>query len=374
MQINDSLTFQDWMDVYRKLVYWELELETAGNQMDDVLRMQKDEANSTFVKFIKKNYEGWFKEGADRPMMSHDIFKKKVFPLLDAGEQVFFIVIDNFRFDQWRVVKELLRSDFVTEEESLYCSILPTATQYARNAIFSGLMPLQIQQMFPKLWVEEEDEEGKNIHEQELVGTQIDRFRKKYTFSYNKINDSQSGEKLIENISSLMQNQLNVVVFNFVDMLSHARTESKMIRELASTEAAYRSLTLSWFKHSSILDFLKALAQKNVKVMITTDHGTIRSNNPIKIVGDKNTNTNLRYKVGKNLDYNAKEVFAIKQPNKIGLPSPNVSSTYVFAGNDDFFAYPNNYNYYVSYYKGTFQHGGISMEEMLVPVVTLKGK
>lgn len=371
-QINESFTIEDWMEVYKKIIYWELKLEETNPQMAEMLKMQKDEANSTFVKFIKKNYEGWFEEGAEHPLFSHELMKRRVFPLLDSGEKIFFIVLDNFRLDQWRVIKELLMDDFVVNEEEIYSTILPSATQYARNAIFSGLLPNQIQKMFPDLWVDEDEEEGKNMYEEELLKTQIERFRKKYTFSYHKINDSVSGEKLNSEITQLLENQLNVVVFNFVDMLSHARTDSKMIRELASTEAAYRSLTKSWFQHSSIVEFFQILSKRNVKIMLTTDHGTIKVNNPIRVVGDKNTNTNLRYKVGKNLNYNPKEVFVVKRPEKIGLPLLNVSSTYIFAGNDDFFAYPNSYNYYVSYYKNTFQHGGISMEEMLIPLVTLE--
>jgi DNA-binding response OmpR family regulator len=374
MQINDSLTYDDWVEVYKKLVYWELELAETDNGMDEMLRMQKTEANSTFNKFIRRNYESWFRSSENRPMLSHEIFKNKVFPLLDNGEKLFLIIIDNFRFDQWKIIREMLNEYYTFPEEGMYCSILPTATQYARNAIFSGLLPLQIQQMFPDLWVDEDEEEGKNLNEKDLIQTQLNRFRKNYSFSYHKVNESSYCEKLIERIPQLDNNQLNVCVLNFIDMLSHARTESKMMRELANDEDAYRSLTVSWFKHSGTLELLKAIARRGYKVILTTDHGTIQVKNPIKVIGDKHTTVNLRYKVGKNLSYNKKEVFEITDPKKVGLPSPNVSSAYIFAGSDDFFAYPNNYNHYVSYYKNTFQHGGISLEEMLIPLVVMEPK
>ena len=371
-QINDSFSWEDWYEVYKKLVFWELELEETDSNMGDLLRMQKTEANSAFTKFIKKNYEKWVTTD-EHPLMSHELFKNRIFPLLDQGEKIFLILIDNFRLDQWRMIKPLL-NEYYTFNEELYFSILPTATQYARNAIFSGLMPDKISKMFPELWVDEDEEEGKNLNEAPLIQTQIDRFRKKYSFSYNKINESQFGDKLIQNFAQLERNQLNVCILNFVDMLSHARTESKMIRELASTDAAYRSLTESWFKHSSALDLFKRIAETDYKIILTTDHGTINVDNPIKVIGDRNTNTNLRYKVGKNMSYNSKQVYEIKNPNRFGLPSPNVSSTYIFATNRDFLAYPNNYNYYVGYYKDTFQHGGISMEEMMIPFITLSKK
>jgi CheY-like chemotaxis protein len=373
MQIGDCRTHEDWAEVYKKLIYWELELEEAKTGMEEMLKQQKAEANNLFFKFIRRNYLEWGEQPAKRPLMSPDLFKNNVFPLLDAGEKVFFILIDNFRFDQWQVIKRLLGDRF-TYDESIYFSLLPTATQYARNAIFSGLNPLQIQQMFPEFWVDEDEEEGKNLNESPLIQTQLDRFRKRYEFTYNKINNNQGGEKMMAKFKSMLQCPLNVIVFNFIDMLSHARTESKMIRELAGTEAAYRSLTESWYKHSIISELFDLLASENVKIVLTTDHGTIHVDNPVKVVGDRNTNTNLRYKVGKNLNYDPKQVFEIKNPDRHGLPSPNVSSTYIFAGNKDFFAYPNNYSHYTTYYKDTFQHGGISMEEMMIPCITLEPK
>lgn len=378
MKISECKTMDDWMDIYRRLVYWELELSSTDSNMGEMLKTQKEDANNGFGKFIKKNYLDWVGHQINsgkgntmsRPMMSPDVFKQKVFPLLDKGEKVFLIVIDNFRFDQWRVLAQEI-GDMFDIEEDMYCSILPTATQYARNSIFSGLMPVQISKMFPDLWVDEDEEEGKNLNEGPLIQTQLERFRRRNTFSYNKVNDSEGAENFMQQFKNLQKNDLNVIVINFIDMLSHARTESKMVRELANNESAYRSITQSWFKHSILSELFKNLAQSDYKVIITTDHGSIRTSKPIKIIGDRNTNTNLRYKLGKNLSYNQKEVYAIKKPQEAQLPAPNLSTTYVFATGADFFAYPNNYNYYVSYYKDTFQHGGISMEEMLIPIVTL---
>ena len=372
MLINSSQDIEDWKDIYRQLIYWELKLSETDSAMDEMLRMQKQDANAAFSRYIKRVYEDWVTT-PDHPMMSNEIFRKTVFPLLDKQEKVCFIVIDNFRYDQWKVVQPLLAEIFDIEED-LYTSILPTSTQFARNAIFAGLMPLQIAEMYPNLWVEEDEDEGLNVHEEELVQTQLDRFRRKEKFKYRKINESQFGERLVSHFNELRDNPLLVIVMNFIDMLSHARTESKMIRELANSDAAYRSLTESWFRHSSAMDLFRKLADENYTVILTTDHGTIRVDNPIKVVGDKNTNTNLRYKVGKSLNYNPKQVYEMKNPKKFGLPSPNISSTYIYACNEDFFSYPNNYNYYVQYYTGTFQHGGISLQEMLVPLVTMRKK
>ena len=370
--MNEARSFSDWVEIYKKLIYWEIELgENDEPGMDEVLKMQKADANSGFSRFVKQNYLSWF-AGSEKPLMSPNLFKERVFPMIEKGEKVFFILIDNLRFDQWKAIQPIISEYFTVESEEAYCSILPTATQYSRNAIFAGLMPQEIDKLYPGLWLNDEEEGGKNLKETELFETQLNRLSKKVKYFYEKVTNYKTGEKLVDNYKDLLNNQLNILVYNYIDMLSHARTEMEMIKELANDEAAYRSITVSWFKHSPLFALIKELQQHRVKIIITTDHGTVKVTNAIEVSGDRNTTTNLRYKNGKNLNYNPNEVFEIRQPEKAHLPKSNLSTSYIFATNYDFLAYPNNYNHYVSYYKNTFQHGGISLEEMIIPFIKLK--
>lgn len=371
MQMMDCCCWNDWAALYRQLVDWELKLVSADPALADMLRMQKAEANLGFAKFVKRNYADWMQHHDFT--MNHDVMQHHILPMLKQGEKVFLVVFDNFRYDQWKAIETELTDYDITEQ--LCCSILPTATQYARNALFAGMMPSEIKQRYPDWWTEEDAEESKNLNEPHLIQAFLDRVRRRDTFSYHKINTTDEAEQLLAEADELLQrNSLNVVVVNFIDMLSHARTESKMVRELAHDEAAYRSLTLSWFRHSAISQLLHRLSQTDCRVVLTTDHGSIRTDTPVKIIGDRNTNTNLRYKLGRNLACESRDVFTVKDPKSVFLPSPNISTSYVFATGNTFLAYPNNYNYYVAYYRNTFQHGGISMEEMIIPLVTLKGK
>ena len=377
--IDTASTIEEWQAIERTLSKWDIELENSA--MRSLIEDQHTQANAAFAKWVAKNYESWFinseainaKQRSDRPLMSQDLMKHAVFPLLDKGEKVLLCVIDNFRYDQWKTIQPLISEFYTIRTEEQYTSILPTATQYARNAIFAGLMPSQIQEMYPQYWVEEGEEESKNLHEKELVQTLLDRYRRRESFNYWKINESDYCERVISQLKGV-QAPLNIVVLNFIDMLSHSRTESKMMRELANDEAAYRSLTLSWFKHSPTYELLRRAAALGFTLVITTDHGTTRVKNAVQIVADKNTNTNIRYKVGKALNCTSKNVLFFEQPKRVGLPCPNVSSSYAFCSGSDFFAYPNQFNYYAQYYRNTFQHGGISLEEMIIPLVTLVPK
>lgn len=375
MDLMDVRTHADWAAIYKRLVYWELELEKIDDPgLHNILQMQKTEANNLFNRFIIDNYTGWLSgKISDSPVMSHTVFKKKVMPEID-NQPAFVFVIDNLRYDQWRILRPILTEYFKEESEETYYAILPSATQYARNAFFAGLLPSEIQKRYPDFWVNDEEDEGKNNHEKDFLEGQLKMLGKNFKFSYNKITNIAAGKKLVDNFSNLMQNHLNVVVYNFVDMLSHARTEMEVIRELAENEVSYRSITRSWFEHSPLFELFKKVAEKKIKAIVTTDHGTVHVKEPSRIIGDRNTNTNLRYKQGKNLNYNPKDVFEIKNPADAFLPRPNVSTTYVFAREYKFFVYPNNYNQFVNYFQGTFQHGGISLEELIIPFVVLNPK
>ena len=376
MAFSDDLNHVEWADIYKKLIYWELEMGVTGDKsMNEILEMQKNEANRHFINFIIDNYEYWLNDAnVEKPLMSHELMRKKVIPEINSERPVYFIVIDNLRYDQWKILQPEILELFNLEKEESYYSILPTTTAYARNAIFSGMMPSEMASKHKDIWVGEDEEGGKNNYEDQFLKRQLSKYDYDIKFSSHKVIHNQQGKQLIDKIPNLAKNHLNVIIYNFVDMLSHARTDMAMIRELAPDESAYRSLTRSWFAHSPLLDSLKKIAESKAKVFITTDHGTIRVKKPFKIVGDKNTNTNLRYKQGKNLHYTAENVMEGLKPDRLFLPKTNVSTRYVFAIEDHFFVYPNNYNYYVNYYKDTFQHGGVSMEEMIIPFISLNSK
>ena len=377
MALNNNPDYNEWMDLYKKLVYWELEMKKSDSpEMQEVFATQKQEANTEFFKFISKNYASWVSpKSSEAPIMSHNLLQYKVLPHLEKGTPLFFILIDNLRFDQWKAIQPIFAESFRIQEEETFYSILPTATQYARNAIFAGLLPVDIEKQFPNQWKNDDEEGGKNLYEEEFLKAHLKRLGKgDLKFSYTKITNNFDGQKLEDNMHNLLQNDFNVIVYNFVDMLSHARTEMEVLKELAGDETSYRSLTQSWFEHSPLHQGLKKIADKKLNLIVATDHGSTRVKTPAKVVGDKQTTANLRYKHGRNLNYEEKDVLAFRDPKQAGLPVPNVNSSFIFAKGDLFLCYPNNYNHFVNYYRNTFQHGGVSLEEMIVPVIRMSNK
>ncbi|GAA4745351.1 response regulator [Flavisolibacter ginsenosidimutans] len=374
MALNSNPNYNEWMGIYKELVHWELSLQRSDSpEMREVFQSQKNEANTEFFKYISRHYASWLKPGVkDRPVLSHTLIKDKLMPAVEKGTPTFFVLIDNLRFDQWRTIMPIFLESFRLVEEDTFYSILPTATHYARNAIFSGLMPIEIEKRFPQQWKNDDEEGGKNMFEEEFFKAQLKSMGEtSLRTSYTKVLNNQAGLDLVNNVHNLLNNDLNVIVYNFVDMLSHARTEMEVLKELAGDEVSYRSITASWFEHSPLHQALKKIADKNVKIVLATDHGSVRVKTPVKVIGDKQTTTNLRYKHGRNLNYDPKEVLAFREPKDIGLPSPTINSSYIFGGEDVFLCYPNNYNHYVNYYRNTFQHGGVSLEEMIVPVIQM---
>lgn len=376
--LGGPLSYDEWVELYVKITEWEMELDAHPELgLRQTLLDQKRECNAEFAKYIERNYREWIDNAKGRPLLSTEVFREAVIPELQGSASVFFIVVDCLRLDQWLLMERML-SGLFSIQKRYYCSILPTATPYSRNALFSGLFPLEIEQRFPEIWqAGEDDETSRNRSEHLLMNKLLERSRiqLKPEAKYVKILDPEFGRQIENNILSYTQNRLTAIVVNFVDMLAHGRSDSPLLKEIAPDESAYRSLTTSWFQHSSLFGMLRTLAgQKNVTIILTTDHGSVRCLRGSKIIGDREASTNLRYKYGRNLRVDDKQAVFVKYPAEFKLPRSSVTTNYVLAKEDYYFVYPTDYHKYLNQYRDSFQHGGISMEEMILPLVKLESR
>jgi DNA-binding response OmpR family regulator len=373
--LAQGLSIRQWIDLHGKLTSWEMEFEARPELgLQQTLSDQRREANAEFSKYVERSYRDWLELEERDVLLSTDIVPQIVLPRLEDSRSVFLIVVDCLRLDQWLVMEQLL-ADWYHVERDYYLSILPSATPYARNAIFSGLFPRDLEQRFPEVWqAGDDDENSRNRHEHQLLEKLLERKRVvlKPEAKYVKILDPEFGKQVESNILSFAQGRLTAIVVNFVDMLAHGRSDSQLLKEIAPDESAYRSLTRSWFQHSSLLGMLRTLSrQRHVRIILTTDHGSIRCLRGAKIIGDREASTNLRYKFGRNLRVESRYAVLVKDPADYRLPRQSVTTNYAFAKEDYYFVYPTDYHRYLNQYRDSFQHGGISMEEMILPLVTL---
>ena len=378
MQLMNRLSPDDWVDIFRRICSWDVELDSVPDQeLREIIYNQRRECNVEFGKYIERNYLDWVNAPEDeRPMLSTDIVKNYVYPELRDGKKVVFMVIDCLRLDQWMALEKYFY-EFYSIKKDYYFSILPTATPFSRNAIFSGLFPSELEARYPEMWAQgEDDDHSRNRHESELIYDQLRLLGLKLRQEprYTKIVNVNEGRNLDKNLDSFLDTPLLSIVVNFVDILAHSRSDLPILKEIAPNESSYRSLTCSWFEHSAIYNIFRKLAEKDITVYVTSDHGSIRCMRGTKVLGDRETSTNLRYKYGRNLKVDKKHAFHIANPSEAKLPQRNFNINYIVSKEDYYFVYPTNYHKYLSYYRDSFQHGGISLEEMVLPIIRLDPK